>query len=1182
MQDNKAMKNKLTLILTFLIMSLNLSAQISGTWTCTGPIAFPTNISGQINGIGRCTQIKFHPTDTQIMYVTTASGGLYKSSNNGVNWTVMGTDFLPNLQCASVCVDYTNDSIIYLGTGDPNYYGTSYGVYKTTNGGITWSPSNISIGNRMALELLMDPQDHNILIAATNNGIWKTYDGGQNWTVKHVGGQFTDMKWKANVNTNTLYAVNMDEVFKSTDRGETWVKITSGTTPPGGSGGGMRIAVSEADSNIVYVAMEADEGTILKSTDAGDNFVTAYHNPSVSLTGYDSGGGGQGNYNFSLCADPTDANKVYLASHVVWKSVDGGVTWNQMTQWWAILHTDMHHILLNPYNPSQLWEANDGGVWLSTNGGSAWSTRSNGIISTEIYHAGQSNTREDLISIGTQDNGELFYSANIWKCNRGGDWGPHCGFDYSHNNSVYYFNDGDRRKLIPNQGSVSLNLPVVTDGNTCYSFTPADTNIAYVGKDTLCFTTNLLNNTPSWSIVSALGQNIKAIKATPYNKNTVYVVTSNAKLYRIENATSGSPQITILNLPSSSNISASVDVVMSDTNVVYVACNSKVYRSGNRGQTWTNITNNYPNINVINLISDYYSLDESVYIGCATGVYYRNNALTSWVNYSGGLPSIAHITDFMMFNDGTGASKLRVSYYGKGVWQCPLNKSQLPLASFMAAATEACAGESIQFTDLSANAISRQWYFQGGNPSTSTVANPLITYSTPGVYLVSLQVANSIGNNSLVLNQYITISSSHALPLTEGFENNYPQFWTKKDDGDDGVGWVLSGNAGGFGNSLNAMLFDNYNNDANGKRDEFRTPQLNFQNLDSVNLTFDLAYARYDGGYHDTLAVLISTDCGNSFTEVYNVGYTDLATAPDNTGFFIPDATQWRTETISLTPYVNSQNLMIIFQGRGHYGNCLYIDNVNLAAYTVANPAADFAAYNKFVCEGSSVQFADLSSGNPLGHAWTFAGGNPASSVDANPVVSYPTAGVYDVTLTVNNANGSDTKTSTGYITVLQPSLSSQFNVNADTLVASTQAIAYQWLFNGVIIPGSNSQSIVMGQTGAYSLLVIDSNGCSSVSLPYTFTVGINDLIVKNENIKVYPNPTNGEKNINVILDNMSKGECNMILSDIMGRIIINRSITIISNHQELNINLSGIVPGMYFLNFNALQGRTSVAIIVN
>jgi len=1181
MQDNKAMRTKLIFTLTFLAMSLNLLAQISGNWTCTGPIAFPTNISGQINGIGRCTQIKFHPSDPQIMYVTTASGGLYKSLNNGVNWTVMGTDFLPNLQCASVCIDYTNDSIIYLGTGDPNYYGTSYGVYKTTNGGITWAPANISIGNRMALELLMDPQDHNILIAATNNGIWKTYDGGQNWTVKHVGGQFTDMKWKPNINTNTLYAVNMDEVFKSTDRGETWVKITSGTTPPGGNGGGMRIAVSEADSNIVYVAMEADEGTVIKSVDAGDNFTTVYHNPSVSLTGYDSGGGGQGNYNFSLCADPTDANKVYLASHVVWKSTDGGINWTQLTQWWAILHTDMHHILLNPYNPSQLWEANDGGVWLSVNGGTAWSTRSNGIISTEIYHAGQSNTREDLISIGTQDNGELFYSANVWKCNRGGDWGPHCGFDYSHNNSVYYFNDGNRRKLIPNQGSVSLNLPVVTDGNTCFSFTPADTNVAYAGKDTLCVSTNLLNNTPTWTIVSALGQNIKAIKATPYNRNTVYVVTANAKLYRIENATSGTPQITILSLPSSSNISASVDVVMTDTNVVYVACNSKVYRSSNRGQTWTNITNNYPNINVINLICDYYSVDESVYIGCATGVYYRNNALSSWVNYSGGLPSIAHITDFMMFNDGTGASKIRVSYYGKGVWECPLNKSQLPLASFMAASTQACAGEAIQFTDLSANAISRQWYFQGGTPSTSTALNPLVTYSTPGVYLVSLQVTNSIGNNSLVISNYITISSAHALPLSEGFENNYPQFWTTKDDGDDGVGWVLSGNAGGYGNSLNAMLFDNYNNDANGKRDEFRTPQLNFQNLDSVNLTFDLSYARYDGGYHDTLSVLVSTDCGNTFTEVYNKGYTDLATAPDNTGFFIPDPTQWRTESVSLTPYINEPNLMIIFQNRGHYGNSLYIDNVNLAAYTVANPVADIAAYNRIVCEGSSVQFADLSSGNPLSHAWTFSGGNPTVSNDANPVVVYSNAGTYDVTLTVNNANGSDTKTFPGFITVLQPSLNSTFNVNLDTIYATTSAIAYQWLFNSTIIPGANSQSYIMTQNGTYSLMVTDSNGCSSLSLPYSFTVGLLQIEEIKDGVIVYPNPISKSSTITVELLNLKKGKNAILITDLAGKVACRKLIEISSDRQVVSIDLTGISPGLYFLSPEINLRKTAAKLVI-
>src|SRR6185436_3312034 len=172
-----------------------------------------------------------------------------------------------------------------------------------------------------------------------------------------------------------------------------------------------------------------------------------YHNPAQSLVGYDINGNGQGNYNFSMCSDPTNANIVYVVAHVVWKSSDGGVTWTQLTQWYANLHTDMHDIEVNPYNTSQVFNANDGGVWLSTDGGDNWLPKSDGLGATEIYHAGTSPTRKDMISIGTQDNGELYFSNTSWKTNRGGDWGSRATFDHLNNTMVYYHENGKRRNL---------------------------------------------------------------------------------------------------------------------------------------------------------------------------------------------------------------------------------------------------------------------------------------------------------------------------------------------------------------------------------------------------------------------------------------------------------------------------------------------------------------------------------------------------------------------------------------------------------------------------------------------------------------------------------------------------------------------------------------------------------------
>ena len=140
-----------TILLLGVLNNLGFAQGAMGTWTNLGPVEFPTNVSGQVNGMGRVCQIKFHPTLPNKIYAVSASGGLYISLDTGKNWTVTpGTEHMPGNACASVCIDYTNDNILYLSTGDPNYYGDDFGIWKSTDGGATFSPSNTNIGNRMA------------------------------------------------------------------------------------------------------------------------------------------------------------------------------------------------------------------------------------------------------------------------------------------------------------------------------------------------------------------------------------------------------------------------------------------------------------------------------------------------------------------------------------------------------------------------------------------------------------------------------------------------------------------------------------------------------------------------------------------------------------------------------------------------------------------------------------------------------------------------------------------------------------------------------------------------------------------------------------------------------------------------------------------------------------------------
>lgn len=919
-------------------------SQTLGTWSNTGPVLFPTNVSGQVDGIGRTCQIKFHPTNPQKMYAVSASGGLFISNNNGVTWApTPGTEQLPTTACASVCIDYTNDNILYLSTGDPNYYGDDFGIWKSTNGGTTWAASNTGIGNRMAVEILMDPNDHTVLVAATDDGIWKSTNSGASWTGQLTGKTFRDMKLKPT--TRTLYAVTEMEFYKSTDFGNTWTAVTNGITPPTNNGG-MRIAVSPADTNRVYVATTDGFGVVFRSNNSAQTFTQIYSSTTQCLVCYDSTvtSGSQGDYNFDLNANPTNADEVILVSHCVWRSTDGGNNWSWRTQWWNQVHTDMHHIEFNPYNPTQLFNANDGGVWLSTDPlATAWAPRADGLAASEIYHAAQSQKIRQLISIGTQDNGELYYDG-IWKCNRGGDWGAVCAFDYLGTGStVWYLGSGDRRNLQPLGGDQSYNSPFVADNGSAVAFFPSLTNVAYIGKDSIFRSMDINSNPPTWSLIDIVTGTILDMSFSRADSNILYVVADNGVLYRSDNALAANPTLIAINTPSTNNNGASIATNKSDPNIVYLSCNNKLYRSANKGATWTNITYNLPNLNIRKVFHDDYLPNERLYVNAGSYVYYKDNTTTTWTNYSNayGLPTIANASDFMMYNDGTSASVLRLSTYGRGVWECPMNINLPPACSFTADKQNICASDTVHYTgSLFGNYTSYHWTFPGGNPATSTVLNPVVVYPANGTYNAILTAVGPGGTTADTQFSYIVVSLGSGNPIQEGFETAVypPAGWQLQSL--TGASWVSTTIAGGFGTSAHSILADNFDNDAGGQHDAIITPKINLTGAVNPYVTFDVAYARYPN-YNDSLMVQISTDCGKHYAPVYIKYDVALATAPDKTdSMFKPTALQWRKDTIWLTPYIGN-SVMLSFENIGHYGQALYLDNINIIGPVSVEHIAD-------------------------------------------------------------------------------------------------------------------------------------------------------------------------------------------------------------------------------------------------
>lgn len=439
------------LALLTLLPLLNATAQGAARTATPAPPAAITDSTfaglayrniGPANMSGRISDVEGIPGDPSTVYVSAASGGVWKTTNGGVTWKPL-FDKQPVQSIGDMAVDPTNPDVIYVGTGEANVRNSvsfGNGVYKSTDGGRTWRWLGLADTRHIA-RIVINPLDpRKVYVAAVGHafgpneerGVFMSEDAGETWTkVLYLdtvhGASDLDIDPK---NPNLLYAgmwhfdrkqwtfTSGDEkggIYRSVDGGKTWSKATKGLPTLIGRIG---IKVAPSSPNIVYAVAETRAGYVFKSTDFGESWVKTSDNAHTL---------GRGFYYADLRVDPVNENRVYTLGMSFSLSIDGGATFTPMS---GNFHGDHQTMWIDPQNPRRMFMGDDGGINVTYDRGGAWQWFPN--LPVGQFYQVSYDMREPFYSVsgGLQDNGTWVgpsrsrgsaILADAWRFIQGGD-----------------------------------------------------------------------------------------------------------------------------------------------------------------------------------------------------------------------------------------------------------------------------------------------------------------------------------------------------------------------------------------------------------------------------------------------------------------------------------------------------------------------------------------------------------------------------------------------------------------------------------------------------------------------------------------------------------------------------------------------------------------------------------------
>ncbi|MBZ5637129.1 MAG: hypothetical protein LAO51_00075 [Acidobacteriia bacterium] len=667
----------------------------AGIWTSRGPSSsrFGSWAFGKVSG-----RVPALAKDwaNNILYAGAASGGVWKTTDDGVSWKPI-FESAGTMTIGAIAIDPNTPTTLWVGTGEntdfwcEDYFGI--GLLRSTDQGSTWELRNGSGGSTLEglsefAAVLVDPRNSGNLVvggmtrncttgAYSQGGIYTSTDAGATWT-KRLQGYVTSVVRSAS--PDILWAgVYYGGVYKSADNGVTWTQQTGSSIPYGNNTYRVEVAAAPSDVNTAYALFENNVAysrpELWKTANGGSTWTRMVYGSSAC--------DGQCGYNMTVKVHPTTSTTLYRGTIQIFKSTSSGTSWTNLTGAWGStqkVHQDTHILLINPSNGNEIYIGCDGGVWKTTNGGSSFANLNANLNFTQFYDVGIHPVSDEILCGGAQDNSSLARTTeNVWDVQTVTGDGFMCAINpanpntdyiasYPYNNlpSVYRSTNGILGTYSGITGSTAgIAATSRIDWVTPYTLSPTSPSTMFLGTYQMYRSTN---GGTSFSLVGPTdmtgggSENISTVSVCRTDGNYVYAGTTDGYPWRSTDGGSTWSQLSG-GLPAR-RIN---DVEADPTNPGRAFCVVSGFGTAHLYEytegSWVARGGGLPDVpaNTVLVLSA-----NVVYVGTDVGVFVSSDGGVSFTPFNYGLPAGLVVTD-LEFNATTGT--ITAGTYGRGAWQ---------------------------------------------------------------------------------------------------------------------------------------------------------------------------------------------------------------------------------------------------------------------------------------------------------------------------------------------------------------------------------------------------------------------------------------------------------------------------------------------------------------------------------